>query len=286
MAAKGFYDSDNDTDERKAIREERQAAKAEMQAANNSTVPPSGQQQAPAAQQQVPAAQQQAPAKQASFDDIIVTAQAIDGTEEINIGEAETAPPEDKPKQQREKLAPQQSEITVIEDDIKVEDNTDDVIEAALDHISIKDAISRLEILVGIYKQREVPRQLAILDIMMDQLGLSSFFPQLGEAQSKALESTQYISTRLEDVLSKLQGSVQSAEGEKWVEQEKTISPETQTLQNTLKSEREREEKRKQMRKQKADEKLDNSRTNIGEQAAQELGGPTAVETGTPVQVR
>lgn len=286
MAEKGVYDHDDDPDERKAIKQEKEQAEQAAAQAQASTVPPSGQQASPAPAQAPAQAPKQASAKQASFDDIIVTAQAVDGAEEMNIGEAEAAPPGDKPRQQRQKLDPQKGELTVSEDDIKVEDNTDDVIEAALDNIGIKDAISRLEILVGIYKQREVPRQLAILDIMMDQLGLSSFFPQLGEAQSKALESTQYISTRLEDVLSKLQGSVQSAEGEKWVEQEKTVSPETQAVQNTLQSEKDKEEKRKQMRKQKSDEKLEQSKTNVGEQAAQELGGPAAVETGTPVQVR
>jgi len=287
MAEKGVYDHDDDPDERAAIKKEKEQAAA---AAAPAPAAPAAPAQAPQGQAPAEGAPPEggSPKKASAFDDIVVTAQAAPGAEDLNIGEAEAAPPEDKPQQQREKLDPQAAEQPAPEGEITVEeDDTDDVIEAALDNITVKDAISRLEILVGIYKQREVPRQLAILDIMMDQLGLSSFFPQLGEAQSKALESTQYISTRLEDVLSKLQGSVQSAEGEKWVEQSKTTDPDTQAVQNDLQSKQDKEEERKEMRKQKSDEKLDRSnKPDVGEQAAQELAGPAQVETGTPVQVR
>src|SRR5690606_19494628 len=156
--------------------------------------------------------------------DIIVTAQDMGiPDEEISIGEAEVAPPQDKPQRQRERLpeaaptspVPQASPVTQEQPDIMVteeesvgpEDNTGDIIDDALEQVTIDDAINLLEMLVGIYKQREVPRQLSKLDMVMDRLGLAAFFPQLGEAQSKALESTQYVSTRLEDMLAKLKGS-------------------------------------------------------------------------------
>jgi hypothetical protein len=45
---------------------------------------------------------------------------------------------------------------------------------------------------------------------MMDQLNLSSFFPGLAEASSKSLESNQYALSRIEEVLSKLKGSIKN----------------------------------------------------------------------------
>ena len=225
--------------------------------------------------------------------DIIVTAQDIGAPadEEINIGEAEAAPPEDKPQQQRERLAPEpEADITVTEEEVVgPEDNTDDIIDEALEQVDVQDAINLLEMLVSIYKQREVPRQLSKLDMVMDRLGLAAYFPQLGEAQSKALESTQYVSTRLEDILAKLKGSVQSSEAESWVEKEKTIDPQTQAVQKDLQNKQDKEEKRKEMRKQKSDAKLEGGgggAPGVGQQAQQELAQPTPVETGRAVPVR
>jgi hypothetical protein len=45
---------------------------------------------------------------------------------------------------------------------------------------------------------------------MMDKLNISAFFPSLAEASSKSLESNQYALTRVEDILSKLRGSVET----------------------------------------------------------------------------
>lgn len=87
---------------------------------------------------------------------------------------------------------------------------TDDLIEAALGQVSVKDIIHRLESLVNLFRTREIPRQLAIVDLMMDHLNLSSFFPTLAEASSKTLESNQYALTRIEEILSKLKGSIKN----------------------------------------------------------------------------
>lgn len=131
------------------------------------------------------------------------------------------------------------------------EDNTEDVIDAALKGVSINDVVSRLEMLVSIYNKREIARQLAILDIMMDRLSLSSFFPALGEAMSKALESNQYIGSRLEGVLTKLKGSIEVPGASEWIEP-KTVemNPETAGIRNSLQQKKDEEEKRKELRKQ------------------------------------
>lgn len=85
-----------------------------------------------------------------------------------------------------------------------------DVFEAALGRTTIQDVIIRLESLANLFRNREIPRQLAIIDLMMNQLGISTFFPSLAEASSKSLDSNQYALTRVEDILSKLRGAVKT----------------------------------------------------------------------------
>jgi len=85
----------------------------------------------------------------------------------------------------------------------------DDLMEQALSNIGIKDVVLRLENLANIFRNREISRQLAIVDLMMDKLGIAAYFPSLGEANSKSLESNQYALTRIEDILSKLRGSIE-----------------------------------------------------------------------------
>lgn len=239
-----------------------------------------------------------APKPKAASDepDIVVTAQNFGAPDEdISIGEAEVAPPQDKPRRQRDALPPvrlpPENDIVVTEDEsVGPEDNTADIIDEALNQVTIHDAINLLEMLVGIYKQREVPRQLSKLDMVMDSLGLAAYFPQLGEAQSKALESTQYVSTRLEDMLAKLKGSIESSEADSWVKKEKEIDPETQAVQSNLQSQQDKEDQRKSVRKQRSNEKLDKGdakeKSEVARQAQQELAQPTPVETGKIVPVR
>ncbi len=138
------------------------------------------------------------------------------------------------------------------------EDNTDDVIEAALGNITINDAVSRLEMIASIYKRREASRQLSILDIMMDKLGIISFFPEIGEAMAKALEANQYISTRVEDVLAKLKGTMETPETKEWTsaKEEVPASPEVEQVRQSLIADKQKEEDSKKARKEREDAKL------------------------------
>jgi hypothetical protein len=88
--------------------------------------------------------------------------------------------------------------------------NLTDPFEMALSSVSVVDVVTRLEALANIFRNREIARQLAIIDLMMDKLGIASFFPSLAEASSKSLESNQYALTRIEDILSKLRGSIET----------------------------------------------------------------------------
>jgi len=172
-----------------------------------------------------------------------------------------------------------------------VEDHTDDVIEAALNQVSVNDVIHRLEMLVSIYNQREISRQLAILDIMMDKLGIASYFPSLGESMSKALEANQYIGNRLSDILTKLKGSVNIPGGHDWIESPKSkANPETAGLRRSLEQDQVQEEERKELRKQKDLEKLkggpEAGKPAAPAGAAENLAGPAKVERAPKIDVR
>jgi hypothetical protein len=174
-----------------------------------------------------------------------------------------------------------------------VEDKTDDVIDAALKNISIGDVVKRLEMLVSIYNQREISRQLSILDIMMDRVGLASFFPSLGEAMAKALEANQYIGSRLEDVLTKVKGSMQIPGADQWTEIKQDTAPETMAIRQNLENQEAEEQKRKDLRKQKELSRLEGKEPAAAPAAPpppsiepQELERPARVETTPPIQTR
>lgn len=84
----------------------------------------------------------------------------------------------------------------------------EDLIETVFSNVKLSDVINKLEELSRIFKTREISRQLAIVDMMLDKLGLASFFPNLSEATNKTLEANQYVLTRIEDVLSTLRGAL------------------------------------------------------------------------------
>ena len=177
-------------------------------------------------------------------------------------------------------------------------DNTDDAIEAALKHITVTDVIKRLEMLVSVYSQREMSRQLAILDIMMDRLGIASYFPQLGEAMSKELDGNQYIGTRLEETLNKIKGSVEVPGASKLTEPSPVVNrPDTAGLRQRLEQQEADEIKRKEMRKQKElaqqpqnpsamPKGPENSAAAAPVGEAVELQRPARIEKAPPIKTR
>lgn len=172
-----------------------------------------------------------------------------------------------------------------------IDDNTDDVIDAALKNVNINDAVRRLEMLVSIYNKRELSRQLGILDIMLDRLGIAAYFPSLGEAMSKALEANQYIGNRLGEILSRIKGSVDSPGASEWVESNKNDNPETEGLRNRLEQDKIKEDQRKELRKQQDLAKSQgiepptaNPLPTVGESA--DLQKPSRVEKAPKLEVR
>lgn len=72
---------------------------------------------------------------------------------------------------------------------------------------NIKTIIDRLEGLSKTLKSRDMIRELASIDILLNELGLASYFPELTDAQSKLIESYGYASNKVESIIAKLRGS-------------------------------------------------------------------------------
>lgn len=126
--------------------------------------------------------------------------------------------------------------------------NFDSQIDSAFKNVAISDVVAKLEDISKSYKTREMPRQLGIVDMMLDSLGLASLFPSLSEAQNKALEANNYISTRVDDILAKLRGAMASAE-----KSPVAPSPEREDMagiRGKLQGDQDKEKQRKQMRKE------------------------------------
>jgi hypothetical protein len=72
---------------------------------------------------------------------------------------------------------------------------------------SIKTIIDRLEGLSKILKSRDMIRELASIDILLNELGMASYFPELTDAQAKLIEAYGYASNKAESMIAKLRGS-------------------------------------------------------------------------------
>jgi len=195
-----------------------------------------------------------------------------------------TDEPMGSPKSPGKPAADEPLEVT--EDDIKSTPKTegpstsdfDAKVDAVFANITVADVVAKLEDLAKIYKTREVPRQLGIVDMMLDSLGLASYFPSLSEATNKALESNNYISTRLEDILSKLRGAMGSSEVD--LKGKEVDRPEVAGVKSKLQEDSEKEKARKQMRKDQESEELANKgketpEVEIDEDLAPEAPKPT-----------
>jgi hypothetical protein len=134
--------------------------------------------------------------------------------------------------------------------------------------------------LVTIYKKREISRQISILDIMLNKLGIGSFFPGLGEAQAKALESNQYISTRLEDMLAKLKGALDSTKAEEVVvEVKENPDPESMAVRQSLEDQKAKDQAAKDARRKREQEKA----APVAQPVAPEMAQPVPVDVAQPV---
>jgi len=72
----------------------------------------------------------------------------------------------------------------------------------------LKVIVSRLYDISVVLKNREVIRAIAEIDILLDELRMASFFPEIQDAQAKLIDAFGYASNKVEDVLPKLRGGL------------------------------------------------------------------------------
>jgi len=153
----------------------------------------------------------------------------------------------------------------------------DEALEAVLSSVTIEDVLERLEEVEGEFKRRDTARKLSIIDLMMNRLGIVGFFPSLGESMGKALEANQYISTRLEDITSRIRAAVE--ETQQTGHQPKVLTPEAKALRKEFDRQDDIANLRREKRRAKEDKKLLGPEAGpTMEQLQSELAQPLNVE--------
>lgn len=207
-------------------------------------------------------------------DELEVTAQALPPAPPPELRKN---PPPKAPEKPLE--VTDEEELPLAKAPAKIEHNDfNDRIDQVFANITVVDAIAEFEFISNFYKAREIPRRLSRADMMLDSLGLASFFPSLAEAQNKALESNNYISSRVEEILSKLRGSIKTEDVELSTGN-KEPRPEVAGIKQKLKDDEEKEKARKQMRKDLENEALTPSdKTTPEVEVAEDLATPAKLQ--------
>jgi hypothetical protein len=145
----------------------------------------------------------------------------------------------------------------------------DSKLDSTFESVTMEEIVSELEEISQYYKIREMPRRLARLDMMFDSKGISAYFPSLAEAQRSALEANNYISSRIDDILSKVSGSLAS-----------------KNMGAKLKEDQDKEKKRKQMRKDQENTELEGgpAAPTGGKETPQVEMGELAPPAGAPAK--
>lgn len=181
-------------------------------------------------------------------------------------------------------IAPKSEKLEVLKDDPTTSQakDVDKMISAVFSNLTIADVVAKFEDIAKFYKTREMPRQLAMADMMLDSLGLATFFPALSEATNKALEANNYISSRIEDILAKLRGTMKTRElGANDVE--KTVSPEIEKAQKNLEEQTNKDKERKELRKELENKSLEEKTQESPEiEIEEDLGKPSAEKPIAP----
>jgi hypothetical protein len=142
-------------------------------------------------------------------------------------------------------------------------------LDSTFESVTMEEIVAELKDISQYYKVREMPRRLARLDMMFDSKGISAYFPSLAEAQRSALEANNYISTRIDDILSKVSGSLASKD-----------------VGAKLKEDQDKEKARKQMRKDQENAELEGggAAPAAGKETPQVEMGELAPPAGAPAK--
>lgn len=234
---------------------------------------------------------------------ITVTAQAAPGAEDLPLAPnpAPTPDPIPKPAQQP-RMAPPPSpgmaparpgspgpaapaaHIEVSEDEGTSSLGKGDPFDRALSNVQIKDIVTRLEAVASMFKNRPIARQLSIIDLMLDKKGIATFFPTLAEAMRSALESNQYCQSRVEEILAKLRGTMETPMSQHLEEQVSGNDVGDDQVKSQLSQQEEAERARKERRKMIQEKEEAEALAPPAPSPGQELAGPAQVQTAPAVR--
>jgi hypothetical protein len=116
---------------------------------------------------------------------------------------------------------------------------------------------------------------------MLNQLDLAAMVPELGEAINKSLEANQYIGTRIDSILSRLRGTLDTGEID-LVGNEQEASPQAQQVKQKLMQEDEQEKARKKMKKEQENQELNPTKTTPEIDLAGEMAEPAPAPAAAP----
>ena len=163
----------------------------------------------------------------------------------------------------------------------------DAILDSAFSNLTVQDVINKLEQVNNIFRTREIARQLAVCDLMLSRLGLAQYFPQLGESINKSLDSGQYALVRIDEILSKLRGSVKSPELDLEGNNQKT-PPGAEAVKSNLQQQEQKEKQRKEVKKQLSDqsdmERATKPEGTIENPQAELAAQPIEVESPAPAE--
>lgn len=132
----------------------------------------------------------------------------------------------------------------------------DVMIDDALANITIKDVVDKLEDTVSMFRNRQLSRELMMIDLMLHRLGLSSLFGELSEAQQKTLDASNYVLSRLEKILSQLNSAI-TKPNINLNPPEKILNEESQAIKQQIENKQEREKVNKERRRDMENEQLE-----------------------------
>lgn len=119
------------------------------------------------------------------------------GNEAPEAPKAPKEPTNDIPTPSPEKDHIRVPEVNLGGDDIEIPD---------FSSATHRDALQKLEEINKVISERKVVRALAAVDIILGQLGIASYFPQLSEAQSKLMDAFNYAGTRVAETIGQMRG--------------------------------------------------------------------------------
>jgi len=103
-----------------------------------------------------------------------------------------------------------------------------DVLEELKGNANPNAVLEKLESLLQTLQKRDLIRELSEVDIMLNELSMASYFPELAFGQSKLIDGFGYASNKLEDAISKIRGGLREEE-QKMQPIDKLRSPKVET---------------------------------------------------------